>query len=307
MSDTNTVVSHSQHEDEDLWVETLEACTDSSVSLTAEDWITEDYTDIQSTTDYKRVFAKVLAACEIQDTLNKSMASDGWKERAVEFLKDPSYEDPAGLPLDYCMAILDELVAELRPSAYKYEWWKSKNNLDLNNALLELVDIVHFAISHDLAYESLHENRLEQLEPGSDIDSDAKFVAYDAAVNFCYTDVLDAPSPAYFCVAFKDLTRRVADGVFDWSTFWSMAQAIGFTADDILDRYHLKAGLNLFRTLNGYKEGSYQKIWFEGKEDNFWLLEFAEQYKTATNGQYPSHSEIQEFLEQAYNSEESQG
>jgi hypothetical protein len=59
---------------------------------------------------------------------------------------------------------------------------------------------------------------------------------------------------------------------FIFKTFLNLMTSAGMTFDDTLRLYFSKNVLNLFRQNNGYKTGTYIKIW-NGREDNEHLAE----------------------------------
>jgi hypothetical protein len=61
-----------------------------------------------------------------------------------------------------------------------------------------------------------------------------------------------------------------------------MWHSLGLTFDDLYKRYIGKNALNEFRQLNGYKSGTYIKIW-NNREDNEYLTDILESLQLDEN------------------------
>ncbi len=57
-------------------------------------------------------------------------------------------------------------------------------------------------------------------------------------------------------------------------TFFELCHLTGLSFDELYQRYIIKNTLNKFRQDNGYTDGSYIKIWHNGKEDNAFAVMF---------------------------------
>ncbi len=66
---------------------------------------------------------------------------------------------------------------------------------------------------------------------------------------------------------------------FSVAFFWQLLDASGLNLDTLYQAYVGKNVLNFFRQDNGYKEGSYVKLW-QGREDNEHLVELTEALDT---------------------------
>ncbi|GAB3380623.1 dUTPase [Spongiibacter taiwanensis] len=127
-----------------------------------------------------------------------------------------------------------------------YKWWK-KQQADVRQVQLEVIDIWHFGMSAlfqpDSDVEALADGILAELEgwqPGA-------------------RDVLTATE----ALAEHCLTHRA----FSVALFWDLLVAAGLDFDQLYKQYIGKNVLNFFRQDNGYKAGTYQKTW-AGREDN---------------------------------------
>jgi hypothetical protein len=63
---------------------------------------------------------------------------------------------------------------------------------------------------------------------------------------------------------------------FSVRLFWDLMHAVELDFDELYRHYVGKNVLNLFRQDNGYKEGTYHKLW-QGREDNEHLMELMKQ------------------------------
>lgn len=132
---------------------------------------------------------------------------------------------------------------------YGYKWWK-KQEPDLEQVRLEVVDIWHFGMS------MLLDGRAH------DVIADELLAALPA--DLPALSVLDA-AEALAC-------RALAARRFDVASFFGLLQAAGMDFDDLYEAYVGKNVLNFFRQDHGYQDGSYRKRW-SGREDNEHLLE----------------------------------
>lgn len=155
---------------------------------------------------------------------------------------------------DWALAIMIECGELIDHIGWK--WWK-KQDMNLPQAQIELVDIWHFFLSREL--EKRDELSIEVVAAGINAELD-QCLRYDLA-----------PS-----IVIISSARRVAEyaakcevHLFTLVRLWKQ---LGMTDDDLFRMYVGKAALNLFRYENGYQDGSYIKQW-HGREDNVWLEE----------------------------------
>lgn len=143
--------------------------------------------------------------------------------------------------LDWSMAIMCEAV-ELA-GHLGWEWWK-KTDIDLAQARLEVVDIWAFGMSM----------LLDQKE--GKIDKDV----VTAVVQLLST-------PRYECGknnlldAVKALATNAGCHVFSLHDLATVMQGLDMSVADLYIWYTGKNTLNRFRQDNGYRIGTYQKIW----------------------------------------------
>ena len=136
---------------------------------------------------------------------------------------------------------------------YGWKWWK-RQEPDLVQVKLEIVDIWHFGLSMMIvAEQNIDEvGRQMMLREG-----DSSVVG---------------PS---FVTTVEALAQHALHGSFDTNAFMDMMNTLPFPLQELYGIYKGKNVLNRFRQANGYKEGTYQKIW-SGREDNVHLAELVE-------------------------------
>jgi dimeric dUTPase (all-alpha-NTP-PPase superfamily) len=128
---------------------------------------------------------------------------------------------------------------------FGFKWWK-KQTPDMAQVQLELVDIWHFMLSHYLEQTDSLESLADLLSPSELHKSDS-----DDLRALIDTFVGELASKKHF----------------NTDVFYNMLSVTGLTFDDLYLQYIGKNTLNRFRQHNGYKDGSYVKIW-DGLEDN---------------------------------------
>ncbi len=156
-----------------------------------------------------------------------------------------------------------------------YKWWK-KQEPDMQQVVLEIIDIWHFGMS-----ALFHEDKgIEQI--AAEIEKEL----------LGYTPVGLGIKEATEALAMHSLQTRN----FSPSHFWELLLSAGLDFDDLYSAYVGKNVLNFFRQDNGYKVGDYIKTW-AGREDNEHLVElvaamdtsatdFADQVYRALQGRY---------------------
>jgi hypothetical protein len=158
----------------------------------------------------------------------------------------------------YLRAVVVEGAEAMEHHGWK--WWK-KQECDLAQLQMELVDIWHFTLSHILL-----ENRGDQA------------ASLDELFNFDSASHLDFDGMRYE-IAGLDLigkmelniglaaARRISIPLFE-----ALLKDCGMDWKDLYCQYVGKNVLNFFRQDHGYKQGTYRKLW-GGREDNEHLVE----------------------------------
>jgi dimeric dUTPase (all-alpha-NTP-PPase superfamily) len=158
---------------------------------------------------------------------------------------------------------------------YGYKWWK-KQDPDIAQVRLEVVDIWHFGLSalfhSDTEIGVLAEEIASDLQRAGEAKLDVRAATEALAMTSLQTRGFSVPQ------------------------FAVLMQACNLSFDDLYRHYVGKNVLNFFRQDHGYKEGSYQKLW-EGREDNEHLAELMERLDTQS-GDFPS--DVYEALKVRY-------
>lgn len=179
---------------------------------------------------------------QLQDSINTKINND-WRSA-----KNPWYR----AIWTECAELMDHVG---------WKWWKAQD-IDFPQMKLELVDIWHFGLS-----EALTSNRFSP-----DV---AKVLA--AALYEIDTTLNGQPSPTKILSAIESFAAATLQSKsFDIDSFIILARLSSLTAEELFKSYVGKNVLNAFRQDNGYKTGSYIKIW-KNREDNVWLSEIIDE------------------------------
>jgi dimeric dUTPase (all-alpha-NTP-PPase superfamily) len=166
--------------------------------------------------------------------------------------------------------------------SFDWKHWKHGED-DIENAKTELVDIWHFLMSAELA------------ENGMPDDSKLEYAHKSISVN-PYSDDIFAVADIFVCGIIEEpniFPSEEAEGVL--SDFLLLCTMVGLSFEELYKRYVIKNSLNFFRQDHGYAEGSYIKIWAEGKEDNIFAIELADKL-----GENLSKTKLYKLLEEFY-------
>jgi dimeric dUTPase (all-alpha-NTP-PPase superfamily) len=175
---------------------------------------------------------------ELQDSMN-SKVRDDWREQNFEWYRAIWIE---------CAELLDH---------HGWKWWK-KQQPDVNQIALELVDIWHFGLSLLLLKDQSHE-----------AISESVVKAFD-----------DVEASGDFAINLEEFTKNtLVTKDFDINGFVGLVKGINMQFDQLYIAYVGKNVLNFFRQDHGYQDGSYHKQW-GGKEDNEHLVEIVEKLDT---------------------------
>lgn len=178
--------------------------------------------------------------------------------------------------------------AELMDHYAGWKWWKH-GECDAGQALLEIVDIWHFGLSIAIEQHAgtgseahaTHAARAEAPPPASPQAEGAAMFADKSLAGF---DVDAAASAIAAELANPATFSNVHEGVEHLAAAALVEQRMAFAAvpylltavdadlDTLFAQYVGKNMLNLFRQDNGYREGTYRKLW-SGLEDNRHLAE----------------------------------
>jgi dimeric dUTPase (all-alpha-NTP-PPase superfamily) len=174
---------------------------------------------------------QIATMLELQDSMNSKVRED-WREQNFEWYRAIWIE---------CAELLDH---------HGWKWWK-KQQPDVNQIALELVDIWHFGLSLLLLKDQSHE-----------VISESVIKAFD-----------EVEASGDFAINLEEFTKNtLVTKDFDINGFVGLVKGIGMKFDQLYIAYVGKNVLNFFRQDHGYQDGSYHKQW-GGKEDNEHLVE----------------------------------
>lgn len=177
---------------------------------------------------------QILVMLELQDRLN-SIVNPEWRKAGNNWTR----------------AIMVEAVEAIEHHGWK--WWK-KQELNMPQLQMELIDIMHFMLSHSLEHWSVL-NCAENLPDAisHQLNNSDDFIKFDGA--FIH------PSEHSILENLDTMTGLAACGRISFPLLGVLMKSCDLTADDMYDRYVGKNILNIFRQNNGYKEGTYIKDW----------------------------------------------
>jgi dimeric dUTPase (all-alpha-NTP-PPase superfamily) len=178
---------------------------------------------------------KIINMLELQDSMNSKVNPD-WRNAGNEWYR----------------AIWMEASEMLEH--YGWKWWKQQQP-EIMQVKLEVVDIVHFALSI-------------RLQQDNSLEETATVIARDFENSMQAEDIRKTIE----CLALVTLTDQGAH----FSFIAGIMKYLDMSFDELYEIYVGKNVLNMFRQDNGYKEGTYKKIW-NGREDNEYLAEIMEQ------------------------------
>jgi len=195
---------------------------------------------------------KILQMLQLQQQLNDSTNGENWEQGKTK----------NGKIIDWKRCIYLE-CAELIES-YPWKHWKNIDaKADYQNIKIETVDIWHFIMS-----QALQEFKVQKLGSLEDLS-----LQINALENM---QAFDSPSQKSTKNYYEqiEVTEKLMKTLFCSESITELLLAfidVAIEAElNLASLYRLYVGkniLNKFRQDNGYKEGSYIKIW-NGKEDN---------------------------------------
>jgi dimeric dUTPase (all-alpha-NTP-PPase superfamily) len=175
---------------------------------------------------------------DLQDSMN-SKVKDDWREQNFEWYRAIWIE---------CAELLDH---------HGWKWWK-KQQPDVNQIALELVDIWHFGLSLLLLKDQ-----------SQDVICDSVVTAFN-----------EVEAADDFATSLEEFTTNtLVTKDFDINGFVGLVKGINMQFDQLYIAYVGKNVLNFFRQDHGYQDGSYHKQW-GGREDNEHLVEIVAKLDT---------------------------
>ena len=175
--------------------------------------------------------SQVAVMLTLQDDINSRVNKD-WKQQGFAWYRAVWVE---------CAEMLDH---------YGWKWWK-RQDPDMEQVRLELIDIWHFGLSM-------------LLQSGRSTSDIAEAVASELVIEASASDFREQIE----CFAAHTLAHKE----FSVPLFSQLMQGVELDSSALYRGYVGKNVLNFFRQDHGYKEGTYHKLW-SGREDNEHLVE----------------------------------
>ena len=162
----------------------------------------------------------------------------------------------------YLRAVVVEAAEAIEHHGWK--WWK-KQSMDLPQLQMEIVDIWHFLLSEILLrHDGDIESSLEYIENNLNIGTHQPLGVDGQQIALNEQDLL---------TKFELLTATAALRRIDLAIFSTLLADCQMSWEILFRQYVGKNVLNFFRQDHGYKEGTYIKVWSDGREDNEHLVE----------------------------------
>ncbi len=234
-------------------------------------------TNVNQGTNVKSATEMIQEMFSIQNALNTKSYDKAWIEKG------------ATEEFDYAMAAGDEAHEFAR--SLPFQWW-TKDKADRPNQVTEIVDAWHFVMSQMIIDFS------GDFEEAADIAT----IHYEASHGVTLCSSVQRQTKLFVAMLYMH------NGPFHLSTpehyvisFFKLCRAAEVPVGLLYARYIAKATLNKFRVANGYKQGTYSKIWEIGGEkgeDNFFLARWVDE-KIST-GHTPTENDVNIFLQGTY-------
>ncbi len=196
---------------------------------------------------------KILLMIQLQNQLNNATNGEEWTNGVTK----------NGKSINWNRCIYME-CAEMVDS-FSWKHWKSINKApDWDNLQIEVIDVWHFIIS--LAIENYSKNMLGSLNTlALNISQLEKFNSIDTQnSNFSSQDEVIAKVENLILLSLNKDNLELEKFI---NEFFDLVVMSGLNLETLYRLYVGKNILNQFRQDNGYKDGSYIKVW-NGEEDN---------------------------------------
>jgi len=205
---------------------------------------------------------KILLMLQLQASLNEATNGEKWTDGITK----------NGKVINWRRCIYMECAEMIDSFSWKH-WKNIDQEADWDNLQVEVVDVWHFVMS--LAIENYSQTLRGQVEDLAinisesksfkKIDTQEKlFAPQDETIQMIESIMIDTLSRGAL-----DLEKLISD-------FFDLVVMSGLNLDSLYSLYVGKNILNQFRQDNGYKEGSYIKVW-AGEEDNVIMKRILEQ------------------------------
>ena len=165
-----------------------------------------------------------------------------------------------------------------------WKHWKNINgSIDKSNAEIELVDIWHFILSYIISTNSLSTVNINSYVC---IINNMKNIDL-TNITLCVSSIIEKAEEL------QKATFQSNGAIEIFEIFINLCKEFGLSFNKLQQLYIGKNALNEFRQLNGYKDGTYIKVW-NGEEDNIVMQ------RIVTNIDQLNYDKILISLEQEY-------
>ncbi|MFT7859540.1 MAG: dUTP diphosphatase [Sulfurimonas sp.] len=198
--------------------------------------------------------SKILLMLQLQNQLNEATNGEDWREGVTKNDKIINWRRCIYME---CAEMID---------SFSWKHWKNiHQEPDWENLQIEVVDVWHFIIS--LAIENYHKEMKGCIEditmmiselPALQSIDDSELKSFGGQ-----TEIIEEVEE----LMRLSLSKEALDLGSVLDCFFRLVQLSGLNLDTLYRLYVGKNILNQFRQDNGYKDGSYIKVW-NGEEDN---------------------------------------
>ena len=196
---------------------------------------------------------KILLMLQLQNQLNESTNGEEWTKGVTKNGRNINWQRCIYME---CAEMID---------SFSWKHWKSLDQeADWDNLQIEVVDVWHFIMS--LAIENYVKNMLGGIEDlAINIANTSAYANFEkSSAEFEAQESIIAKVESLMRIS---LAEHSVDVVKLTEEFFDLAVMSGLEIDALYRLYVGKNILNQFRQDNGYKEGTYIKVW-NGEEDN---------------------------------------
>ena len=211
---------------------------------------------------------KVLEMLLLQQELNDATNGEDWEAGHTK----------NGKVINWKRCIYMECCEMVDSFAWKH--WKAINQEpDWANLQIEVVDVWHFIMSLGLEdYAQNFRGTIEDLAMTTSQMPGYQTLEENGELQFAEPSTIMAKVEDIICNA---VSREGFDSAKLFEDFFELAYMSKLNLQDLYRLYVGKNILNQFRQDNGYKEGTYVKVW-DGKEDNVVMQEVWEENVSLT-------------------------
>lgn len=197
----------------------------------------------------------------MQAHLNESTNGEHWVSGITKDNKKISWN--RCIYMEACEAI----------DSFPWKHWKDiDSEPDWANIAVEFIDIWHFIISEAIASNESDEFAQE-------------FIDLDVIGDFEANKIISILEEILILAAQSGSNKSVNNINNITRLFFSGLSHMGIGIDKLYSNYMIKNQLNIFRQNNGYKDGSYIKIW-DAVEDNVVAFNIMEEHPSLTAKQF---------------------